>query len=511
MKNRYWLPAVICVLLTLSVRAEDNTTLAFPGAEGFGAKTRGAYALYEKTGKNNDLPKILHVTNLNDSGPGSLRRVLNESFPRIVVFNVGGVIMLKTPLDVSGKHNLTIAGQTAPGDGIILKGARLTFYSTHDVVIRGLKIRPADDEGDTNPGERDGITLIGDYKNKSISTENVIIDHCSFAWTADKVISMWNNTGNITIQNSILAEPLRNVPGHPKFDPTGKTGHNLAILAGPGADHVSIIRNLISHSAYRNPLFGGGGPNIEELTAATFGEIVNNIVYNSKGDSSVAVQRNRLYEGDQPQLITSIGNYHKDGSDTVGTFDYGIFPKGQAPDWDLENYVDDSSRFYFSGDINMHRVNQSQDDWDIFSPDSPKPKASSRVDSWPFDKSNVNYTKDAESNYKELLGMDGNKPRIGAFPRDNTDKRIIDDVINGTGNWIDSLNEVGGYPSFASGVAPIDTDKDGMPDNWENNIQGLNKNDPKDAHSDLDNDGYHNIEEYINSFFNDSNTGAIND
>ena len=491
MSLMFQLTTVIVSLLGIS--SSVFATLAFPGAEGFGAKTRGAYTLYEKTGKNSDLPKILHVTNLNDRGTGSLRKALNENFPRIVVFDVGGVIMLEKPLDVSGKHNLTIAGQTAPGDGVILRGARLTFYSTHDVIIRGLKIRPADDKGDTNPIDRDGITLIGGYKDKSISTENIIIDHCSFAWTADKVISMWNNTGNITIQNSILAEPLRTVPGHKKKN------HNVAILAGQGADHVSIIRNLISHSAYRNPVFGGSGPNITELPASSFGEIVNNVIYNGSGNSSFAVQRNRTYQGDQPQLIVSIGNYRKSGINTTGTFDYGIFPKGRSPDWDIENYVDDSSRFYIAGDINMHRYTQSLDDWDVFNPGSPKPKDSSRINVWPFPKSNVSYTKDAKSNYIKLLGMDGDIPRIGSYPRDYTDQRIINDVINGTGKWINSVKEVGGYPTFVPGTTPTDTDQDGMSDYWENR-QGLDKNNPDDAHSDLDGDGYSNVEEYINSF-----------
>lgn len=471
----------ICLIIFYSVFLPWNTLYAlpaFPGAEGFGSNTRGAYG-------GSGTPQIIHVTNLNDSGPGSFRAAIDSSGPRIVVFDVGGVIQLYSGISRWNTAYLTIAGQTAPGDGIVIKGGRLEFRHSHDIIIRGLKIRP-DNGGEGAPCvDRSGIVLKGKDDDHNWPTRDVIIDHCSFAWTTDKIITLWFKTQNITVQNCILAEPLRD-------GCWSGQNHNYAFLVGPGADHISIHHNIFSQSSYRNPLFGGGGDDGTNalLPGATQCESINNIVYNGRW-GSLRIAKNSTYSGPQPQQIVVVSEYHKAGPDD--TMQYSFIAN--------RDNVDASSKLYIHDNINPIRTTNSQDDWAVFNSSEPTQTAA-RVTNWPFSRSGITVS-NAHDNYNHLLGMDGNIPRVGAYPRDTTDSRIINDIRNGSGSWIDSSSDVGGYPAYSSGVGPTDTDRDGMPDSWETD-HGLNPNNGSDAHQDRTGDGYTNLEEYINGIFGSS-------
>jgi len=259
-----------------------SEALAFPGAEGFGATTPGGRG-----------GQVIEVTNLNDSGPGSLRASLQAQGPRIVVFEVGGTIQLETALSIDNPF-ITIAGQTAPGDGITLKLSpdylkSLMFINTHDVVIRYLRFRPGASTLQTSV--RDSITMPKAY--------NVVIDHSSFSWATDENVDIWNDSHDITIQWSIISEGLR--------DPWGDgSQHSMGALFGSqGSKNISLHHNLFAHNHGRNP----------RINTAGVVDVVNNVIYNP---------------GDQPSTIANdwnpatpvnyVGNYYKRGSDSNRDF-----------------------------------------------------------------------------------------------------------------------------------------------------------------------------------------------
>ena len=191
-------------------------TPAFPGAEGWGALTPGGRG-----------GKVLKVTNLNDSGPGSFREAVMSSGPRIVVFEISGTITLKSELIIREPY-LTIAGQTAPGDGICLKGWSLKIADTHDIIVRGIRVRPGVESG-----------LIGsEIDALGISqSNNIIIDHCSFSWSCDEVVNNWHGSSNITIQWCMISEPL-NRSVHEK----GPHGYGASL----GGYKLSFHHNLMA-------------------------------------------------------------------------------------------------------------------------------------------------------------------------------------------------------------------------------------------------------------------------
>jgi len=200
---------------------------------------------------------VHRVTNLNASGAGSLQACVDATGPRVCVFEVSGTIRLARDL-VLRNPNITIAGQTAPSPGIMLRGGGLNVR-TSDVLVQHLQVRPGDDPGGEPPSNRDGLKISGPPE---APIRNVVIDHCSFSWSIDELASAWASWDNVSIINSIFAEPL-----HESLHPEG--AHGYGVIFGPVAGNITFANNLISGAKSRNP-----------LTNSTRTTIVNNVIYN---------------------------------------------------------------------------------------------------------------------------------------------------------------------------------------------------------------------------------------
>lgn len=397
--------------------------LAFPGAEGYGAHTLGGRG-----------GKVLFVTNLNDAGPGSLREAVEAKGPRTVLFRVGGTIELKKPLDVREPY-LTIAGQTAPGDGICLKGAAdtLRFKNTHDIVIRYLRVRT----GYTGEGDKHEGDCISCY-----SVDNFILDHCSTSWGMDETISCTENCDRYTVQWCILAEGLHYY------------GHSMGSILG--GDRSTWHHNLYAHCGTRNPRFAG-------LCRPDFR---NNVIYDWVSAAGYGDLRTLNY----------VGNYVKPGPSTTQKpprFIQGesvplpgaVFIEGNVLEGNAEATRDNRLGTGYEAEVFTDRVHSS---------------ASVK-------------TQPAEAAFKTVLEQAG-----AIHPkRDPVDTRLVQEVRDGTGHVIRYEKEVGGYPLYAGGEAPPDADGDGIPDAWEQ-AHGLNPNDAADGPQ-VGADGYTNLERYLNS------------
>jgi pectate lyase len=412
---------------------------AFPGAEGFGSRTPG--------GRGGE---VYIVTNLNDSGPGSLRDAVSAP-NRTVVFAVSGTIDLQSMLRIN-QPNITIAGQTAPGDGICTRYYTIAVENTHDVIVRFLHARL----GDQKEQESDAF----DVNN---GCHDVIIDHVSATWSVDECLSTAGNDQNITIQWCIIAEGL-NHSVHAK----GDHGYgSLARANGP----VSWYHNLWAHNKSRNPRLGD---RYNQAPHPQF-DVRNNVIYDygqiasglTQGFWNANYVGNYIKPGPSSSAKTPI---HVDANSTIGFF--------------LQNNVFDTHD-EFTQD-NRKFVDLTEAEGKQVVTFSEKPFAN------PFPIVPVN-TLSAEEAYKAVLAAGG-----CCLPtRDSADTHLIEEVRTRTGKIINSQEEVGGWPVLKSKPAPLDTDKDGMPDEWEK-AHGLNPNDPADGKSDMDKDGYTALEEYLN-------------
>lgn len=451
---------------------------SFPGAEGGG--------MYSFGGRGG---KVITVTNLNDRGPGSFREACETGGARIVVFNVAGIIRLKTPIIVRAPY-ITIAGQTAPGDGVCIAGESF-WVNTHDVVVRHMRFR----RGETNVGRRDdafGGNPVG----------NIMIDHCSCTWGLDENISFYRHmfspgadykdlklpTVNVTIQNTISAKALDT--------------YNHAFGSTLGGENCSFMRNLWASNAGRNPSIGWNG---------VF-NFVNNVTYNW-------VHRS-VDGGDYTALYNMINNYFKPGPLTPKNTPVGHrILKPESGRSKLGYYV--FGRVYANGNIMEGYDAITKDNWagGIQVQEQANTDGYTENMKWnepfPMPHLTIMPAKDA---YKYVLKNAG-----ATIPsRDIVDERIIEEVETGKPYYVEGLDpnsfyqfehrrlpndsykqgiitdisQVGGYPEY-KGTPYVDTDGDGMPDAWEK-ANGLNPNDPSDAVKDCTGDGYTNIEKYIN-------------
>ncbi|MCF7803312.1 MAG: T9SS type A sorting domain-containing protein [Candidatus Marinimicrobia bacterium] len=412
--------------------------IAFPGAAGPGKNATGGRG-----------GKVLKVTTLADnSNTGSLRWAIAQSGPRTIVFEVSGTIELNTVLDIT-RDDITIAGQTAPGDGIAIKGFS-TRISADNVIIRYIRFRM----GDINEHQGDALSATdGD-------NQDIILDHCTFSWSIDETMSLYDNR-NVTVQWSMITESL-----HDSFHEKGPHGYGGIWGGRPAAFH----HNLIAHHTSRNPRFNGsryhGNPG-EEMV-----DYRNNVLYNWSGQS--------VYGGENGNQ-NMVANYYKYGPAT-GPRSRIVDPAPSGSWYIADNFV------YGYPDI-------TEDNWDG-GVDTGDPEAIRAESPHPVEHAP---THTPEQAYQLVLANSG-----AVLPvRDSNDTRIVEEVRTQTTTYgddgiIDSQSEVGGWPELASGTAPTDTDDDGMPDDWENDI-GLNPNDAADRNDDLDGDGYTNLEEYLNS------------
>jgi pectate lyase len=414
----------------------------FPGAEGFGTRTiagRGG--------------RIIEVTSLADSGPGSLREALNDPSPRIIVFRVGGTIELTESLAITHPF-VTVAGQTAPGDGICIKNAGI-YITTHDVLIQHLRVRPGN-QGDVEPENNDAISILGPHASNE-GAYNVVIDHVSASWGEDETISTWYGAHDITISWSIISEAL-NRSRH------RKETHSAGLLVGDSSYHVSMHHNLLAHNDFRNPNISQGGTH----------DFVNNVIYNW------GVLPAEIYDYGSNTFLNFIGNYFIPGpSTTTGPYEI-LFNEGDP-------------RIYVEGNIGPHRPDETMSEWALvgfgWGEEGVAPeeyRSLTRFTTHP-----ITATSAAQALEDVLAGAGATEPR-----RDPVDERVVSEVMSRTGAIIDSPQDVGGYPTLASGVPPEDSDHDGMADDWERAI-GLDPSDPSDGNGDLDGDGYTNVEEYL--------------
>jgi len=424
---------------------------AFPGAEGFGRYTTGGRG-----------GAVYIVTNLEDSvtkpPEGSLRWALNKQGPKTIVFAVSGTIELKRRLHIS-KGDVTIAGQTAPGDGICIKGETVSVEADN-VIIRYIRFRC----GIGGPTEEAPDAITG------IRHKNIIIDHCSMSWSVDETASFYDNT-DFTMQWCIISESLFNA-GHYK----GEHGYG-GIWGGQGA---SFHHNLLASHTSRLPRFCGARyhPDTRETEIVDFR---NNVIFNWGFNSS--------YGGELGQQ-NMINNYYKPGPATKKTSMNRI----------VEPF-DSLGRWYIHGNYMKGSRKISSDNWaggvqgDFAQADGIKAET-------PFPVSPVKTTS-AKKAYKNVLKNAG-----ATLPkRDSYDRRIIEEVTTGKCAYgdsygpltgiIDSQANTPGWPELKTYNVKADTDKDGMPDSWEK-AEGLNPDDPGDRNA-IAPSGYTMLEEYINS------------
>ena len=419
----------------LIARAE-NLVPAFPGAEGAGMYTTG--------GRGGD---VYEVTNLNDSGPGSLRDGVKLNNVTIV-FKVSGTIHLKSELVISGS-NITIAGQTAPGDGICIAdyGVRITGSN---IIIRYLRFRPGSANINAEP---DALTSFGGSKD-------IIIDHCSFSWSVDETLSIYR-TENLTVQWCIAAESLT-MSGHWK----GRHGYG-GIWGGYNATwHHNILMNHTS----RLPRVNVGSAPIPDAKV----EFINNVIYNWGF--------NNTYGGEN-STVSLINNYYKPGPGTQDSVKSRIAnptPNGYPSSW------------YISGNVVEGNAEVTNNNELGITATGTYTKLTEPVDI-PGDVT----IQDAQTAYQEVLAKAG-----AVYPkRDAVDARLVNEIKYGLGRFINTEAEVGGYPELNTAQAPQDSDHDGMPDNWEIS-NGLNPNDPNDRNGYKFGNGYTNLENYLNSLVN---------
>lgn len=443
--------------------------LAFPSAEGYGRFAKGGRG-----------GRVIEVTNLNDSGPGSLRQAVEvEKGARVVVFRVGGVIELKSKLSIPADGgNLYIAGQTAPGDGITLTHYAFGIYYSKDVIIRHVRLRVGDECGVS----MDGMGMAG--------ADNSIIDHCSIAWTTDEGTSS-RGAHNITFQHNIIAEALNNSVHYDSGNRDKTERHSFAgsISGNIGSFH----HNLLVNCTGRNWSLAGG----LEQDGVTYGgqlDVRNNVVYNF---------RNRTTDGGV-RRINFVNNYYKQGAVSKNMNIFSI-------DGDELN-TGDMQMAYLSGNKFVTKtgkviLDSNQDSWKKAKGKfSPVSKVKSNK---PFFESYV-ATQTADEAYASVLADVGaNVPK-----QDYLDTRYINETRNGTYTYtgsidklkgiIDSQRDVGGYPKLQGGTAPNDSDHDGMPDQWESE-HGLNPHDAEDRNRfHLSAEGYTNLEMYLNELAGDN-------
>lgn len=435
---------------------------AFPGADGWGKNATG--------GGQDPSTRVIFVTSPADSGPGTLREALKTPGPRIVLFKTGGVIELKTKLSIQ-EGSLTIAGQTAPGDGIIVRGHPIRIAASN-VVIRGLRIRPGDGPG-AKPDQRDAIQFGREGAAEPI--HDIIVDHCSFGWAMDETAEFWFGCRNVTMSYCVLSEALWKSK-HPKG------AHGYAMLLGNGPNQcITLHHNLFAHNERRSPWVKDN---------ATV-EIINNVIYNWGSEAT------GLWLGEpkppkpgappakpaNPCLVNLVGNIYK-GGEAIAKQKHLKRPIG------LGKIPAPGSRFYLHDNLGHGRTTDEQDDWEA--------AEVGKFDTAPYRAGEpVAQAASGLAPQKAPLALARVLQHAGALPRDKADARAVEDTRSGGGRHIDNLEQIGGYPAYAPGTPPPDTDQDGIPDDWER-AHGLNPDDKSDATRRAPG-GYLHLEEYINS------------
>jgi hypothetical protein len=425
--------------------------LAFPGAEGYGRFARGGRG-----------GRVIKVTNLNDSGPGSLRAAVEADGPRTVVFDVSGRIVLKSKLVIRNPC-LTIAGQTAPGKGICVSNFNLGMLGTHDAIVRYIRVRP---------GDTAGVTLDG---MGMASTDHAIIDHCSISWTLDEAFSS-RAAENITLQRTLISEAL-NVAGHKNYERGKQHGYAASI----GGDVGSFHHNLLAHCAGRNWSLAGGLDKAGVHTGRL--DIRNNVVYN---------WGHRTTDGGAMQ-VNFVNNYYKPGP--ASRVFHVLMPE--------RNRHFGPQDYFVAGNVMEGRYGADVPLAGVVAP-RDEPMEDFLVEA-PFFEPYVTSQSAQEAFDNVLSDVGCNLPML-----DDHDRRILDETRTGTTTFKgsvtglpglpDSQKDVGGWEDYPEVHRPAnwDNDHDGMPNEWESQ-HALNPDDGDDGALDADGDGYTNLEDFLNS------------
>lgn len=404
---------------------------AFPGAEGFGRRSRGGRG-----------GKIIAVTTLNDRGPGSLRECIGAKGPRICVFRVSGVIRFTSQRPIIRNPFITIAGQTAPGGGIIVThgGGKdgltpIVVKNTHDVIIRHIRVRT--DRNAAHRGSNGSFT----FEN----SRNVIFDHVSGAWAQGQIVAGSKFNNNITIANSIFTQAI------PKRE-------KCALLASHPTkpQKISFIRNICAQN-------GGGSPHVNFMPGSCI-EIINNVLYNARSRFT------EIHEYFGGSALNVVSNYYKGGPDSrnyIAAVDRVAYDNPRNSELFLAGNVLDGVQKLVTKDANVAVVER------------PACPLSVRVMS-------------AEEAYAQALMS------AGAFPRDSLDDLTALEVRQRSGRILQDRAMLGGprpLPAIAPGMPYVDLDEDGMADSWER-IHGM---DPRknDAWQDADHDKWLNLDEFL--------------
>ena len=456
--KKYFLTGLVIVLSFSTSIAQQ---LAFPSAEGY-----GKYAIGGRGGA------VYEVTNLNDSGEGSLRAAVEASGPRTVVFRVSGNIELESPIRIKNPY-ITIAGQTAPGNGICLKNHQLSIDADH-VIIRYIRVRLGDESG------KDYDAIGSRY------TKHIILDHISSSWSVDECVSIYH-CDSITVQWCIVSESMSK-SNHIKGS------HGFGGIWG--SNYGSYHHNLLAHHSSRNPRMASGSGNTDYR---------NNVIYNWGYQS--------LYGGEKSQQgndkfnfsnFNIVANYYKPGPATrPGEVSYRI----ANPSFRSET---DHGKWYIADNAVVGNKEVTADNWNGGVQTEISFDKIKLEQAWPSMPINQ---QTAEEAFKAVLENAGaHLPK-----RDVIDSRIIKEVQGGYATYegksykkenevadptrvsgiIDTQEDVGGWPELKSTPAPTDTDHDGMPDKWEKK-NGLDPDNADDRNK-VASDGYTMLEKYLNS------------
>ena len=454
----------------------EGKLLAFPTARGFGKLASGGRG-----------GKVVEVTNLNDSGEGSLRWALTEAGKEdaTIVFRVGGIIKLES--DIRAKlTNVTIAGQTAPGDGILYRGAKLNLGGSNNLIIRNIRGRL---------GKTDDDQFIDGGSIGIENGQNIIIDHCCFGWSGEENMTMYDNHFS-TVQWTIVHEGLR-AAGHPK----GARGYGSQWGGSPATYHHNLLIHNDSRSCRINGSSNDGGDR------RVFLEYYNNVNYNWGRWNSCYGGENEA--SNSIHFCNFIGNYYKPGPAT---------PSGSVF-ISISEHRDKKtstgpSRWYFEGNKMEGNATATADNWQGVHNNTKytisQLKSDELLNQEGYYQSAAlvyNYadyqtpTEDADNAYNHVLN------KVGTIRRDKVEQRLINELKNGTTTYkgsegkkgiIDSQFQTEGFFTYDGGTAPADTDHDGMPDEWET-ANGFNPNDASDGAKVASAEGYTALEIYLNS------------
>ena len=472
MKNTFFAASILGIFAlqnctTQSKVSGENETvisgkaISFPGAEGFGRFTTGGRG-----------GKVVFVTKLTDDGSeGTLRHALEQKGSRYIVFKTAGTIFLESPLRIK-EGDVTIAGQTAPDDGITIANYE-TFVAADNVVIRYMRFRMG------NKKKYEGDALGARF------IKNLIVDHCSMSWSTDETVSIYVNEYT-TLQWCVITESLRNSAHQ-------KGAHGYGGIAG--GKFASFHHNIYANHDSRNPRLGEYAGSKFALTDLT--DFRNNVIYNWG--------HNNIYGG-EGMNVNIVNNYYKPGPASMNKKRIVAIDKNEKPETEVYNIW---GKYYISGNVSEGNPDVTADNWEkgVFSQMknsynlTDADKNSIKINQ-PHDIQNNVKTDSPKETYEKILKIGG-----ASLVRDAVDVRVLEHVKKGTfshkgslgsdNGIIDSQEDVGGFPDLKPGTPLLDSDKDGMPDEWETK-NNLDPKTPNTNGKDLDKN-YDNIEVYINS------------